>query len=278
MMNQFKTVVLLGLMTALLLWVGQLLGGISGLYVAGAFAIIMNFGSYWFSDKIVLKMYRAKEIKDTSHALYKIVHEIVEKAKIPMPKVYIIPSDNPNAFATGRNPKHAAVAATQGILNLLNRDELQGVMAHEMAHVKNRDILISTVAGTIAGVISYVAFMARWAAIFGGRDREGGNMASMLVLAIITPLIAMVIQLAISRSREYLADATGAAMLKNSNGLASALAKLEQGAKTHPMKLGNNATAHMFIANPFRARGVMKLLSTHPPMQTRINKLKNMKF
>ncbi|MAE42288.1 protease HtpX [Candidatus Woesearchaeota archaeon] len=277
-MNQFKTVVLLGLMTALLLWVGQLLGGISGLYIAGAFAIIMNFGSYWFSDKIVLKMYRAKEVKDTEHRLHKIVKEVVELAKVPMPKVYIMPSDNPNAFATGRNPKHAAVATTQGILNLLNDEELKGVMAHEMAHVKNRDILISTIAGTIAGVISYVAFMARWAAIFGGRDRDSGNMASMLVLAIITPLIAMIIQLAISRSREYLADATGANMLKNPDGLASALAKLEQGVKTHPMKLGNNATAHMFIANPFRAGGIMKLLSTHPPMQTRINKLKSLKF
>jgi|TARA_Y100000031_G_scaffold146922_1_gene181357 heat shock protein HtpX len=277
-LNQFKTVVLLGLMTALLLWVGQLLGGISGLYIAGAFAIIMNFGSYWFSDKIVLKMYRAKEVKDTEHRLHKIVKEVVELAKVPMPKVYIMPSDNPNAFATGRNPKHAAVATTQGILNLLNDEELKGVMAHEMAHVKNRDILISTIAGTIAGVISYVAFMARWAAIFGGRDRDSGNMASMLVLAIITPLIAMIIQLAISRSREYLADATGANMLKNPDGLASALAKLEQGVKTHPMKLGNNATAHMFIANPFRAGGIMKLLSTHPPMQTRINKLKSLKF
>jgi heat shock protein HtpX len=276
--NQLKTVVLLGLLTALLLWVGQLLGGTSGLIVAGIFAVIMNFGSYWFSDKLVLAMYRAKEVKDQKHPLYKIVKEVAEIAKLPMPRVYIIPSDASNAFATGRNPKHAAVAATQGILNLLNHDELKGVMAHEIAHVKNRDILISTIAGTIAGVISFVATMAQWTAIFGGRGRDNGGMIQLLVLAIITPLIATIIQLAISRSREYLADATGARIVNNSSGLASALEKLHNDVSRHPMRLGNQATAHLFIANPFRSGGILKLLSTHPPMEQRVQKLRSMKF
>ena len=278
MINQLKTVVLLGLLTALLLWVGQLLGGISGLYIAGVFAILMNFGSYWFSDKIVLMMYRAKEVADKSHPLYKTVKEVSEMAKLPMPKVYIIPTDASNAFATGRNPKHAAVAATNGILNLLNHEELKGVMAHEMAHVKNRDILISTIAGTIAGVISYIATMAQWAAIFGGRDREHSNILSLILLAIITPLIATIIQLAISRSREYLADATGAGIVKNSKGLASALEKLHNDVRKHPMRLGNQATAHLFIANPFSAKGMMALLSTHPPMEERVRRLNAIKF
>ena len=278
MINQLKTVVLLGLLTALLLWVGQLLGGISGLYIAGVFAVLMNFGSYWFSDKIVLMMYRAKEVADKSHPLYKTVKEVSEMAKLPMPKVYIIPTDASNAFATGRNPKHAAVAATNGILNLLNHEELKGVMAHEMAHVKNRDILISTIAGTIAGVISYIATMAQWAAIFGGRDREHSNILSLILLAIITPLIATIIQLAISRSREYLADATGAGIVKNSKGLASALEKLHNDVRKHPMRLGNQATAHLFIANPFSAKGMMALLSTHPPMEERVRRLNAIKF
>jgi len=276
--NQLKTVILLASLTALLLFVGQLLGGTSGLAIAGVFAVIMNFGSYWFSDKIVLKMYRAKEVKDSSHPLYKIVKEVVELAKVPMPKVYIIPDQNLNAMATGRNPNHAAVAATEGILNSLNHEELKGVIAHEIAHVKNRDILISTIAGTIAGVISFVATMAQWAAIFGGRSREGGNMLQLIVLAIITPLIATIIQLAISRSREYLADSTGASILKNPKGLASALEKLEQSAKVNPMRLGNQSTAHLFISNPFRSRGIMALLSTHPKMSERIRRLNNMKF
>jgi len=224
-------------------------------------------------------MYKAKEVKESeAHRLFKIVREVAEKAKIPMPKVFIVPSEQANAFATGRNPKHASVAATQGILNLLNDEELKGVMAHEIAHVRNRDILISSIAATIAGVISYVAFMARWAAIFGGRGRDSGNFASLLVLAIITPLLAMIIQLAISRSREYLADATGASIVQNSSGLASALEKLHNDASKHPMRLGNQSTAHLFISNPFRAGGIMKLLSTHPPMNLRVQKLKSMKF
>ena len=248
MINQLKTVVLLALLTALLLFVGNLIGGYNGLLFAGIFVVIMNFGSYWFSDKIVLAMYRAKEVTDKAHPLYKIVKEVVDLAKIPMPKVYIIPTNASNAFATGRNPNHAAVAATEGILNLLNHDELKGVIAHEIGHVRNRDILISTIAGTIAGVISYVATMAQWAAIFGGRDRQNSNALSLIFLAIITPLIAAIIQLAISRSREYNADATGAALLKNHKGLASALEKIENDVKRHPLGFGNQATAHLFIS------------------------------
>ena len=278
MINQFKTIVLLGLLTALLLLVGNLLGGYNGLIIAGIFAVLLNFGSYWFSDKIVLMMYRAKEVTDKNHPLYKIVKEVSEMAKLPMPKVYLIPSDASNAFATGRNPNHAAVAATNGILNLLSNEELKGVMAHEMAHVKNRDILISTVAGTIAGVISYIATMAQWAAIFGGRDREHSNVLSLILLAIITPLIATIIQLAISRSREYMADATGANIVKNSKGLSSALEKLHNDVSRHPMRLGNQATAHLFITNPFKNSGITSLLMTHPPMNERIQKLKAMEF
>jgi len=281
--NQLKTVILLGALTGLLLFVGQLVGGVSGLTIAFIFAIIMNLGSYWFSDKIVLKMYKAKQINESDNPrLYKIVKEVVERAKIPMPKVYIIPNESLNAFATGRNPQHAAVAATEGILRSLNDDELKGVMAHEIAHVRNRDILISSIAATIAGVISYVAFMAQWAAIFGGfggRDsRGGGNIISLIVLAVITPLIATIIQLTISRSREYLADATGARIVQNSSGLANALEKLEAGAKSHPMRNANQATAHMFIVSPLRGGRFLKLLSTHPSMNERIKRLNNMKF
>jgi len=283
MINQLKTVILLGALTGLLLWVGQLVGGASGLTIAFAFAIIMNMGSYWFSDKIVLAMYRAKKIKESDNPrLFKIVHEVAHLANVPMPKVFIIPNDGLNAFATGRNPKHAAVAATEGILRTLNDDELKGVMAHEIAHIKNRDILISSIAATIAGVISYVAFMARWAAIFGGfggRDsRGGGNIVSLIVLAIITPLIATIIQLAISRSREFLADATGAEIIHNPLGLASALEKLEAGAKSNPMRNVNQATAHMFIVSPLRGGLFLKLLSTHPDVQKRIKKLRAMNF
>ncbi|MBI2523379.1 zinc metalloprotease HtpX [Candidatus Woesearchaeota archaeon] len=281
MMNQLKTVILLALLTALLLFVGQLIGGYNGLIIAGIFAIIMNFGSYWFSDKIVLAMYRAKEVNDQNHELYKITKEVSEKAKVPMPKVYVIPSDASNAFATGRSKNHAAVAATEGILKLLSIEELEGVIAHEIAHVKNKDILISTVAGTIAGVISYIATMAQWAAMFGGgRDREGNNnILSLLLLAIVTPIIATIIQLAISRSREYLADSTGAGIIKSSHGLASALEKLDKDAARHPLRLGNEATSHLFISNPFRGRSLMAFFySTHPPMESRIKKLRQMGF
>ena len=277
--NQLKTVILLSVLTALLLGVGQLIGGQSGLIIGLTFALIMNFGSYWFSDKIVLMMYKAKKVtKKEAPQLYEIVKEVSEKAKLPMPKVYIIQTGTPNAFATGRNPKNAAVAATTGILELLTKEELKGVMAHEMAHVKNRDILIATIAATIAGVISYIATMAQWAAIFGGRDDNRGNGLQLLVLAILTPIIATIIQLAISRSREYIADETGAKIVHNSQSLASALKKLEAGVKAHPLGFGNTATSSLFITNPFNARGIISLFSTHPPIDERVRRLKEMKL
>lgn len=277
--NQFKTFILLAFLTALMLWIGSL-WGTSGLVIGLVFALLLNVGSYFFSDKIVLAMYRAKEVTETKEPqLYKIVKEVTTLAGIPMPKVYIIPSTTPNAFATGRNPKHAAVACTEGILKLLTKEELKGVIAHEVAHIKNRDILIQTIAATIAGVISYVAMMARWSAIFGGfgdRDRDG-NFLELLLLAIITPLIAMLIQLAISRSREYIADETGARTISNPKSLASALAKLENGIRHDPMHFGSPATSSLFIANPFNAKGFVTLLSTHPPMEERIKRLEAMK-
>ncbi|HII17264.1 TPA: zinc metalloprotease HtpX [Candidatus Woesearchaeota archaeon] len=280
--NQFRTILLLGLLTALMLWIGSLFGAV-GFYIALAMVLLFNIGSYWFSDKLVLAMYKAKEIlPEQNHKLYAMVKDVAMRANLPTPKVYVIPSQSANAFATGRNPKHAAVAATEGIMHLLSDDELKGVIAHEMAHVKNRDILIATIAGTIAGVISYVASMAQWAAIFGGfggRDNdEGGNFISLLALAIITPIIAMIIQMAISRQREYLADETGARIIKNSHGLAAALEKLERDAKVHPMRMGSSATAHLFITNPFRGRGaaLMNFFSTHPPMHERIRRLRNL--
>ncbi len=283
MMNQLKTIVLLGLLTALLLWVGQLIGGYNGLVIAGIFAVILNFGSYWFSDKLVLAMYRAKEVTDTNHELYQITREVSEKAKIPMPKVYIINMPSPNMFATGRNPKHAAVAASPGILDLLSDEELKGVVAHEIAHIKNRDILISTIAGTIAGVISYIATMAQWSAMFGGfggRDRSNNNIVSLLVLAIVTPIIALLIQLAISRSREFQADASGANILKNSDGLAKALEKIESAVKHRPLVATptSDATAHMFFINPFRSGSFIRLFMTHPETSQRIKKLREIKF
>ena len=277
--NQIKTVLLLGLLTGLLLGAGQLLGGRQGLFIGLAFAIIMNFGSYWFSDKIVLAMYKAKPIKETDDKeLYNLVKEVATLANVPMPKLYVIPASHSNAFATGRNPKHAAVAFTEGILRLLSKDELKGVIAHEIAHIKNRDILITTIAATIAGVISFIATMAQWGAIFGGfgRDRDSGQMIQMLALAIITPLIAMIIQLAISRSREYLADETAAKTIHNPLALASALQKLEEGVKHNPLRFGSPSTSSLFIANPFSAKGMLSLLSTHPPMKERIRRLKNM--
>jgi len=279
--NQIKTFILLAFLTALLLFVGQIAGGYSGLIIAGVFVVVMNLVSYFFSHKIVLMMYKAKEVTEKTHPeLFKIVREVVHLARIPMPKVYVIPSTQSNAFATGRDPKHAAVACTQGIMDLLSKDELKGVIAHEVSHIKNRDILIQTVAATIAGVISYVAMMARFSAIFGGfggRDRDSGNLISLLALAIITPIIAMLIQLAISRSREYLADESAAKILHNPFGLASALEKLENNIKHHPMKFGSPTTSSLFIANPFRGRGMVSLLSTHPPMKERIKKLKEMR-
>lgn len=275
--NWLKTFILLALLTALMLWAGEAFGGRQGLYIALALVLLMNFGTYWFSDKLVLKMYRAKPVKKSEQPeLYSIVKEVSRKAGIPMPKVYIVPSESPNAFATGRDPKHSAVACTKGILDLLDKDELKGVIAHELSHIKNRDTLIQVIAATIAGVISYLAFFARFAAIFGGgRNRDNAGL-ELLALAILTPIIAAIIQLAISRSREYLADSSAANMLQNSRGLASALEKLDAGAKARPLKFGHPSTSNIFITNPFRGHGLMTLFSTHPSTEERVKKLRNM--
>ncbi|MBS3153210.1 zinc metalloprotease HtpX [Candidatus Woesearchaeota archaeon] len=282
MFNQFKTVILLGALSGLLLLIGQLVGGASGLTVALVLAIIMNVGSYFFSHKLVLAMYRAKEApKSQFPDLHHSVEEAAKAAGIPKPKVYIVPSENPNAFATGPNYKNSVVAVTQGILNLLSKEELKGVIAHEISHIKNRDMLISTIAATIASVISYIAFMARFAALFGGMkgDKEGQNIFELLALAIIAPLVAMLIQLAISRSREYIADETGAKLIKNPSSLANALLKLESQGKHNPMRLGSNSTNHMMIVNPFRGKqAFVSLFMTHPPISERVKRLKELKI
>lgn len=280
--NGFRTVVLLGLLTALLLWVGNLIGGMAGLTIALAFAIILNFVSYWWSDKIVLKIYGAQPAHPSSR-LEKLVKEVAQRAHIPTPRAFIIRGHHPNAFATGRSPKKGVVACTEGILELMNDHELKGVIAHEISHIKNRDTLIQAVAATIAGVISYVALMARWAAIFGGfggRNRDSGNVLELLVLAIITPLLALLIQMAISRGREYYADESAARILKDSSGLAAALHKLDKGISHTPLKANSQTetTAHLFIANPFRGGGLLALFSTHPKMDDRISRLRAMKF
>ncbi len=283
--NQLKTAVLLGGLTGLLLLIGGLLGGRAGLLIGLLFAGGINFASYWWSHKIVLWLYRAKEAERGKYArLYSSIEEIRHHAGLPMPKVYIIETPQANAFATGRNPKHAVVAATTGILELLDEKELRGVLAHELGHVKNHDILISSVAATIAGIISYIAMMARWAAIFGGfggrDDNRGGGIVELLVLGIVAPLMAMVIQLAISRSREYLADETGAKMVRDPQALASALEKIEKSVKHHPFaSMGSTkATAHLFISNPLRASHFLNLFSTHPPTSARCKRLREMRI
>ncbi|MFO7710697.1 MAG: zinc metalloprotease HtpX [Candidatus Woesearchaeota archaeon] len=273
-MNQIRTVLLLGLLSGLLLIVGQLVGGPSGLTIAVILAVAMNFGSYWFSDKIVLKMYKAQKVDERTHPqLYKMVRDVAQRATLPMPKVYVIPSQNPNAFATGRNPKHAAVAFTKGIMDLLDKEELKGVIAHEMSHVRNRDILISSIAATLAAVISYAAMMARWAAIFGG-FRDDDNPLEFIVLALMAPIIAFLIQMGISRSREYHADASAKHILNSGEGLASALGKLHSQSKRVPMDFGSESGASLFIVNPFKAKALMNLFSTHPPIDERIRRLR----
>ena len=279
-MNYFKTGLLLVILTMLFVLIGGYFGGRQGAVYAFIFAFMMNMISYWFSDKIVLMMYKAKEANiNEVPELYNIVKGLVTAAKMPMPKVYIAPQDSPNAFATGRSPKHAAVCVTQGILNILDREELKGVLAHELSHIKNRDTLIMTVAATIAGAITMIANMARWAAIFGGRgnrDREGGSSGiGMLVMLIVAPIAAMLIQLAISRSREYAADKRGAQMAGAPTGLSRALLKLEKGNKISPMG-ANQATAHLFIVNPLSAGAIAGLFSTHPPIKERVKRLESM--
>src|SRR5437867_2151479 len=282
LMNATKTVVLMVGLTVLLVFVGGAFGGRQGIIMAYVFAMVMNMFSYWFSDKIVLRMYGAKEVSEAeAPVLYSVTRDLAMKMNMPMPKVYIIPSDAANAFATGRNPNHAAVAATEGILRMLTKEELAGVMAHEMGHVRNRDILIGTIAATIAGAISMLAHMAQWAMIFGGGRRDddegAGGMIGGILMIILAPIAAALIQMAISRSREYEADATGARICGNPLALASALKKLQAGTQRIPMD-ANPATAHMFIVNPLRGRGFVNLFSTHPPMEERIARLEAMVY
>lgn len=280
-MNQFKTFMLMLVLTGIFILVGSVIGGRSGAIYAFVFAALMNFVMYWFSDKIVLRMYGAKEVtQGEAPELYQTVGELVNKAGLPMPKVYIIGNDTPNAFATGRNPEHAAVAVTTGILRILSKEELMGVIGHELSHIKHRDILISTIAATMAGAISMLASMARWGAIFGGgrsSDEEGGgggNFLFVLLFTMMASVAAMLIQMAISRSREYLAD-EGGAHLSHPLSLARALGKLEVAAQRIPME-ANPSTAHMFIVNPLRGGGILSLFSTHPPIQERIARLEEM--
>src|SRR5580692_12916401 len=281
-MSFFKTTILLGLMTGLLMVIGGLLGGRHGVAIFFVIAAVMNFFSYWFSDKIVLRAYGAQEL-DASSApeLYSIVNELAHSAGIPMPRLYMIESDTPNAFATGRNPHHAAVAVTRGIMRICTREELKGVIGHELSHVLNRDILISSVAATLAGVVMMIGTMARWGALFGGfggRDdnNRGGGIIELLAMAILAPLAATMIQLAISRTREYQADASGAHLTHNPLLLANALRKLESANERMPMAYASQATAHMFIVNPLSAGGMSRLFSTHPPIEERIRRLEQM--
>jgi heat shock protein HtpX len=281
MTNVLRTTVLLAALTALFLVIGGAIGGNQGLFVAFVFALLMNFASYWFSDKIVLSIYGAREVSlNEAPDLYRLVQRLAQRAGIPMPRVDIIPSDAPNAFATGRNPQHGAVAVTEGILRTLDTDELAGVLAHELGHIRNRDTLIMTVAATLAGAITMLAHMAQWGAIFGfGRrdegDSGGGGMLSLLFMAILAPIAATLIQLAISRSREYFADSTGAAVAGSPSGLARALEKLHYASQRLPMN-ANPATAHLFIVNPLTGGSLVNLFSTHPPIEERIRRLRRM--
>ncbi len=276
-MNILRTVMLMTVLTLLLVWAGGMMGGRGGALFALVMAAVMNLGSYWFSDKIVIAMYRGREV--TSGPLFSVVQQLCLRNALPMPKVYILPQATPNAFATGRSPRHAAVAATEGLLQSLTHEELMGVMAHEMSHVRHRDILIGSIAATIAGAISYMAHMAQWAALFGGlggRDDDDGNPLGLLLLIILAPVAAMLVQMAISRSREYAADRGGAILCGNSHYLANALRKLEMANSRMPMPKVNEATAHMFIVNPLRGGGIKSLFSTHPPVEERIRRLENM--
>jgi heat shock protein HtpX len=284
MSSIFKTTVLLAALTGLIILIGGMVGGRGGMMIAFVLAIGMNFFSYWFSDKMVLKAYGAQPL-DASSApeLYAIVNELANAAKIPMPRLYLIDSATPNAFATGRNPHHAAVAVTSGIMRICSREELKGVIGHELSHVINRDILISSIAATLAGVIMIIGSMARWAALFGGfggrdDDSRGGGMIELLAMAILAPLAATMIQLAISRTREYQADASGAKLTHHPDFLASALRKLETANERLPMEQAGPATAHLFIVNPLSAGGLTRLFSTHPPIEERIRRLERMAY
>jgi heat shock protein HtpX len=281
MANTLKTALLLGLLTGLFIAIGGMLGGQSGMVMAFVVAMAMNFASFWFSDKIVLAMYRAQPLAEAdAPAVHRIVRKLAATARIPMPRLYMVASPTPNAFATGRSPQHAAVAVTEGILRIMDEEELEGVLAHELSHVLNRDVLISTVAATIAGAISMLAQMAQWGAMFGGsrhdEEERGTNPIALLLTVIFAPLAAMLIQMAVSRSREYEADASGARLTRHPMGLASALAKLERANQVVPMD-ASPATAHMFIVNPLSAQRLMNLFATHPPVQERIARLRAMR-
>jgi heat shock protein HtpX len=280
-MNALKTVFLLTHLTLLFVFIGQVVGGKSGMIIALIFAAIINLTTYWFSDKIVLAMYRAQPIKESDHPrLYSLVRQTATKANLPMPRVYIISTQTPNAFATGRNPKHAAVAVTSGILKILDEDELEGVISHEMAHVRNRDILTGSIVATVAGAISVLAHMAQWGAIFGGfggRDDEGRGRGGLglLIMAIVAPLASLLIQMAISRSREYSADQSGAKISHKPLSLANALKKLDYASRRTPLD-ANPSTAHLFIVNPLSGKGMASLFSTHPPVEERVARLQKM--
>lgn len=280
-MNKFRTFALMAGLTALFVVIGNALGGQTGMFIAFALAIAMNFFSYWFSDKIVLKMYGAQQVSQSeAPELYNMVRTLATRASLPMPKVYIIPSDQPNAFATGRNPDNAAVAVTEGIMRILSRDELSGVIGHELAHIKNRDILIGTIAATIAGAIGMIANIAQFSMLFGGRsdDEEGGtNPIAALVAIIVAPIAAMLIQMAISRAREYIADEDGARIAGNPRYLSNALRKLHNAAQQIPMA-ATPATAHMFIVSPLSGGAFLSLFSTHPPMEKRVARLESMRL
>jgi heat shock protein HtpX len=284
MSNTLKTTALLAALTVLFILIGGIVGGEQGMILAFVFAGLMNFASYWWSDRIVLWMYGAQEVGEAeAPEFHSLVRRLAQRAGLPMPRVYIIPTDTPNAFATGRNPEHAAVAATQGILRILTPDELEGVIGHELGHVRNRDILISTLAATLAGAIMMLSRMAQWAALFGGgrssEDDEGGagGVIGLVVLAILAPLAAMLIQMAISRGREYLADAAGAQISRKPWALADALEKLERASTAIPMD-ANPATAHLFIVNPLSGSSILNLFSTHPPIEARVARLRAMRI
>jgi heat shock protein HtpX len=282
MSNIFKTGLLLAVLTAMLVVIGGAIGGQQGMFIAFFLALAMNVFSYWFSDKMVLAMYRAQPLDERqAPELHAMVRRLAQRAQIPMPRVYLIPGDTPNAFATGRNPEHAVIAVTEGILRILDQDELEGVLAHELSHVKNRDVLISTIAATMAGAITYLAHMAQWGAIFGGRrgdDDEGGSSPiAMIAMAIVAPIAAMLVQMAVSRAREFQADATGAQLAGRTWGLAKALEKLQMAQQVAPMD-ANPATAHLFIVNPLSGRALMNLFSTHPPLEERIARLRAMRM
>jgi heat shock protein HtpX len=280
-MNTIKTGLLLGVLTGLLMLIGGYFGGKQGVVIAFIFATAMNFGAYWFSDKLILRMYNAQEVGESqAPQLYVMVKDLALKAGLPMPKVYIVPGDTPNAFATGRNEEHAVVAVTEGILRMLNREELEGVLAHELTHIKNKDMLIGSIAATLAGAIVMLANMAQWAAIFGGSSRddseEGSGVIGLIMMAILAPIAATIIQMAISRSREYLADEGGARVSGKPYGLAGALEKLSRASQAVPME-ANPSTAHMFIVNPLTGKSLMNLFSTHPPIEERVARLRSMK-